>query len=107
MRRLGKQLTDYIIWGMDPKTDKPSCYALYVPDDEREEYLQRAKDAGWTGLIMEVKQPPRMEIPDTEKGPQEPAEKVGRKGPERRHNSTNRIAISNTKQSRRRGPKAR
>jgi hypothetical protein len=45
------------IWGIDPKTLRPTCFALRIPTEEVGVFVQRAIEAGWqqvvTGAVTE------------------------------------------------------
>ena len=44
----------YNIWGRD-KEGKARLFALHVPPSEEKEFLERAKEEGWTNLLVDRK----------------------------------------------------
>ena len=47
------------IWGYN-KHGLPRCFALHVPKDEEDNYLERARTEGWTNLVVDRKPQPAL-----------------------------------------------
>lgn len=72
----------YNLWGIDPKTGKPSAYIGHISQYAKTEWEQKARSEGWTRLTWasdrETGSPSQAEQDSASDGPQDPSPKTTR-----------------------------